>query len=205
MSKFTSNDDTKRAFNYYQPQLVLDTEIRKFKIIQGNRINLELLLNEDDHKNLLVMCQENYKSGHIQSFFRESVVDMDLVKFYVDSYLEDNQLNYPNATVLEGINYLIKLKTGQIIGILQLYSDAEGLAFGLFIDKKHSGQNYGTEAVQTAIKFVKKHTQAQMLVWGCDINNVGSATVAKKCGFVHVGDVNDEDNHVQSVFYLSLF
>ncbi|XWV26809.1 N-acetyltransferase [Tupanvirus soda lake] len=201
----SSQNNNKSMVDLFQPLLVLDSKLENYKTIQGKRINLELLLNNDDHKNFLVMCVQNYESGYIQSFFRESDVDMDLIKFYVDLYLEDNLLNYPKSKVLEGINYMIKLKTGQIIGVLQLYCCAEGLALGLFIDQKYSRQNYGTEAVNTAIEFVKKHTDIQMLVWECNITNIGSATVAKKCGFIHVGDIKDEDNHDLSVFYLNLF
>lgn len=62
---------------------------------------------------------------------------------------------------------------------------------GYFVDVKHEGQGYVTEAAQTALGFAFNHLQAHRVALECDDTNRRSYGVAERCGFVREGHVRE--------------
>ena len=58
---------------------------------------------------------------------------------------------------------------------------------GYWVRTKYMGQGFVTEAVNGITDFAFKHLQANRVEIRCDANNIRSAAVAKRCGFLLEG------------------
>ncbi len=67
---------------------------------------------------------------------------------------------------------------------------------GYFVDVRHEGQGFVTEAVRAALGFAFHHLQAQRVRLGCNDTNTRSYRVAERCGFVREGHLRQNQPHV---------
>ena len=194
-----------------------NTTLKDSTLIQGERINLELLLTDQDYKDLINLSKKNYKDDYIKSLYAEKPddIDFDHTKFLVSTKYRRNKSYGDETTRFAKLYYVIKLKcsthstcdlatrSGEIIGTFEIYGCNGGVEFGLFIDQDHSHQKYGTEALNIMIDFLKKNSSIEKIKWECDTDNKGSVGVAKNCGFVHQSDSELYKGRMSSCFCLN--
>lgn len=192
---------------------LLNINLRDAIIIKNKRIYLELLLLDDDYNNILKMCEKNYNNNHIKSFYSRPDIDLDDIQYQNEYKFIDNQFLNLDSNVFDTLLYLIKLNPdtniqdsqtdGIIIGMLEIYENhsEKCIEFGLFIDKDYARRHYGTETIRTVIKFLKKYSNVDKLVWTCGSDNIGSINVAKNCGFIHDFD-EEQYGKIESHFKL---
>lgn len=184
----------------------LKTGLIGAKQIITDRLFLELLLDTNDHKRLMILHHENLANNYIHSSFRDHPSTININSINEDLTLKyDTNRFYSNDEIeFYSIYYVIKLVNGEIIGSVDLYGDSKIVELGIFIDRNHSGKKYGTEAIQSIIEFLRKNSTIQKLKWECDINNVGSISIAQKCGFIYNGNSEIYPGRQCYVFYLNL-
>ncbi|MEZ4594730.1 MAG: GNAT family N-acetyltransferase [Chloroflexota bacterium] len=107
---------------------------------------------------------------------------------------------------------LIFLKgTETLIGSSGLHNanwDVPSFEIGYWLHSDHTGHGYITEAVNGICQFAFQHLGAQRLFIRCDSENVRSAAVARRCGFIFEGthrhDSRDHlSNALASTHYFS--
>lgn len=64
---------------------------------------------------------------------------------------------------------------------------------GYWIRTKFTGQGYASEAVNGITQFAFTHLKANRVEIHCDANNVPSAAVARRCGFLLEGTLRNDD------------
>ncbi len=80
----------------------------------------------------------------------------------------------------------VLLKTGENVGYVQLVPIDEGWEVGYHVAKRYTGLGYATEAVRAFLPAMAEKMGLED-IWGiCLADNVASARVMDKCGFVHV-------------------
>lgn len=188
------------------PYIVLTTNLNGAKLISTERLNLELLTDRTDLEQLVELGKKNLAKRHIQSLYAErpEYIDEHHVKFQMYQKFERNTGFEADDKEFSKLYYVLKLKSGEIIGTLEMYGCREGIEFGLFIDQDHSHQKFGTEALTAAIEFIKKNSSIPTAKWECNADNIGSVGVAKKCGFVHQNDWKIYEGRIASTFLLTL-
>lgn len=165
--------------------------LKDAKVIKSDRVYLELLLCEKDRDDLLDLCKKNYENDYIKSLYGENpkYIEFNYTIFHVSTKFSRNCNYKENSTKFTKLYYVVKLKTGEIIGTFEIYGSGTGcVEFGLFIDQEHSHQYYGSEVLKTAIEFLKNNSSIKTIKWDCNADNVGSIGVVKKCGFIHSAD-----------------
>lgn len=183
-----------------------DITLKEALIIKGKRIYLELLLKQEDFNNLLQLSKNNYKNDYIKTLYAEKpeYVTFSKTEFQIRTKYNRNISTQNDRKVFDRLYYTIKLQSGEIIGTLEMYSSYDAVEFGLFVDQDHSHQGYGTEALSTAIDFIRNNSNITKLKWECDRDNPGSVGVAIKCGFNHQSDSLIYSGRMASCFYLTL-
>ena len=184
----------------------LKTGLNGAKIITSPRLFMEMLLDKNDYYKLIILQRANLANNYIKSAFRDhptSVTDSSILEDLTIKYDTNRQYDHDEIEFYS-IYYVIKLITGELIGTIDLYGDTQSVEFGVFIDASHSGKNYGTEAVQSIIQFLKKNSTVRKLKWECDVGNTGSITLAQKCGFVYSNQTEIYPGRFCYVFYLNL-
>lgn len=91
-------------------------------------------------------------------------------------------------------NWLITLKdNNKIIGAINLkvYDFNESLEFNYAIDDRYKGNGYMTEALKIVRDYCLNKLKVNRLFGGCEINNIGSQKVMKKCSFVYEGTLRN--------------
>jgi RimJ/RimL family protein N-acetyltransferase len=63
---------------------------------------------------------------------------------------------------------------------------------GYFVDHRHQGKGYVTEALHAAIDFCFVHLQAHRLRINCNETNLRSWKVAERCGFKREGHLREQ-------------
>lgn len=183
----------------------LNIKISDAVFISGERIILELLTNED-YAELINLCEINLENDYIKSLYAQKpeFVDLGLIEYFISCKIVRNNKCDMSENNFDGLYYVVKLKNGKIIGALEMYDFTEGIEFGLFIDRNHSCQHYGTEVLNTIIDFIKKNSSIRKFKWDCNTDNKGSIAVAKKCGFVHRNNWMIYEGRIISTFFLEL-
>lgn len=74
--------------------------------------------------------------------------------------------------------------------------DLPEFEIGYFVDCRHEGKGYVTEAARAAIAFCFTHLHAHRLRLGCNETNVRSQQVAERCGFKREGHIRQTHSHV---------
>ena len=74
--------------------------------------------------------------------------------------------------------------------------DVRKFEIGYWVRTKFAGQGYITEAVNGITQFAFTHLKANRVEIRCDTENVRSAAVAKRCGFLLEGILRNDDHGV---------
>lgn len=69
--------------------------------------------------------------------------------------------------------------------------DVPEFAIGFFVDVRHEGQGYVTEAVRAVMGFVFEHLRAHRVRMECADTNLRSRRVAERCGMVVEGHIRE--------------
>jgi len=186
--------------------IILDVVLENAKIISGNRLYLELLLDTTDRDNLCELVKKNFKDDYIKSLYllNPDEVTVNYCEYSINKKINNNKLYTEELRQFNELYYVIKLASGEIIGTINIYGEQDHIEIGLFIDYQHAHKHYGTETIQTIIEFLKKHSATRELIWDCDANNLGSVGVALNCNFVHQKDYTLCDGTTSKIFTLSL-
>ena len=174
--------------------------------IPANRVSIDLLLDKQDYDTILGLHIKNLDNNYVQPLFKDkpSNISTETIKndlwfrFTTNLWCECDEKKFYQ------LFFVIRLKSGEVIGAVDLYGSWAGVEMGIFIDKQYSGQNYGTEAITTMITFFKENTDIIKLKWECDYDNVGSLKIAKKCGFIFSHNIETRPDKIGSVFYQDL-
>jgi RimJ/RimL family protein N-acetyltransferase len=67
--------------------------------------------------------------------------------------------------------------------------DLPEFELGYFVDCRHEGQGFGTEALRASLDFCFEHLRAHRLRLSCNETNVRSWRVAERCGFKREGHI----------------
>ncbi|MFD2043258.1 GNAT family N-acetyltransferase [Ornithinibacillus salinisoli] len=115
--------------------------------------------------------------------------------------VEDTEINIREAHVKfikrEDLRLIIIHKeTGEYIassGLHRIDWDVPKFEIGYWIDSRHSGNGYITEAVEGIMNFAFTELQAKRIEIRCDAKNVRSRAVPERLGFVLEGILKNDD------------
>ena len=97
----------------------------------------------------------------------------------------------------EYYNWLITLKDNKkVIGAIHLNVDNynESVEFNYAIDNRYQGNGYMTEALEAVKNYCLDEINVNRIFGGCEINNIASKKVMKKCNFIYEGTLK---NHLK--------
>ncbi|WP_310603218.1 GNAT family N-acetyltransferase [Anaerosporobacter sp.] len=103
---------------------------------------------------------------------------------FVDS--RPNVKRKPSHDFIWGIEY--ENKVIDIIEVFDVENDRLG-KIGYRINPKHWNKGICSEALNCVVRFVFTETSLDRLETTVDVNNIGSNSVLKKCGFIHEGSI----------------
>ncbi|NHM32684.1 GNAT family N-acetyltransferase [Neobacillus terrae] len=96
----------------------------------------------------------------------------------------------------EDLRLLVFLgETGELIassGLHRINWEVPKMEIGYWVDTRHSGKGYVTEAVKGITEFAFKELKARRLEIRCDAKNVKSRSVAERAGFTLDGILKNE-------------
>lgn len=111
----------------------------------------------------------------------------------VESFLKEAEQFWEQKTRFPWL--LLHLKTGELIGTIEMRPNGQSAELGFLIARPHWGQGYGTEAVKTVLEECFSDEQIHRVQALCDIENIGSAKVLAKAGMVHEGTLRSVGIH----------
>lgn len=191
----------------------LDISIEKSTLINGERINLEMLLNYDDYCMLLSLFKSNHLNNYLSSLYALSPdkINFELTERIVRDRLLTSIIYYYYKMEHYLILYYVIKKNEEIIGAISLFTNNnkndinnDEVEIGIFIGQEFARQGYGTEAVKLLIDFVRCNSQIKRIKWICEIDNVASINIASKCNFVYSGSGMFDDKR-SSLNYILYF
>ncbi|MFD1356749.1 GNAT family N-acetyltransferase [Fictibacillus halophilus] len=114
---------------------------------------------------------------------------------HIDQTEEDVEVNIREAHLKflkrEDLRLLVFLKeTGELIassGLHRIDWDIPKFEIGYWIDSRHAGKGYMTEAVQGITDFAVNELKARRIEIRCDTKNVRSAAIPERLGFTLEG------------------
>lgn len=71
---------------------------------------------------------------------------------------------------------------------------------GFFVDQRHEGQGFVTEAVKATLAFIFEHLQARRVSLRCDETNTRSWRVAERCGFTREAHWREDKRNPDGTF-----
>ncbi len=88
-------------------------------------------------------------------------------------------------------SYMICLKKGQAIGLLELYPrDGQSRELGFLLDKKFQGQGYMTESINCLLAEAFKDPEIKEIWAGCRSDNLRPQHLLQKLGFRQMYEVD---------------
>ncbi len=88
-------------------------------------------------------------------------------------------------------SYIICLKKGQAIGLLELYPrDGQSRELCFLLDKKYQGQGYMTESINYLLREAFKDPEIKEIWAGCRANNLRPQHLLQKLGFRQMYEVD---------------
>lgn len=93
---------------------------------------------------------------------------------------------------------LVHKESGDIIGGSGLHRiewEVPKFEIGYWLDTRHTGKGYVTEAVQAITAFAFSHLNAERVEIMCDSHNVRSAAVPRRLGFTHEATLRRDSRH----------
>ncbi|RNB89917.1 N-acetyltransferase [Brevibacillus fluminis] len=114
---------------------------------------------------------------------------------------EDVEINIREAHIQflkrEDLRLLVFLKeTGELVassGLHRIDWEVRKFEIGYWIDTRHSGKGYMTEAVEGITRFAFEHLHARRVEIRCDARNVKSRAIPERLGFVLEGILKHDD------------
>lgn len=114
---------------------------------------------------------------------------------HIDQTEEDVEVNIREAHLKflkrEDLRLLVFLKeTGELVassGLHRINWDIPKFEIGYWIDSRHAGKGYMTEAVQGITDFAVNELKARRIEIRCDTKNVRSAAIPERLGFILEG------------------
>lgn len=152
--------------------------------LSGQNIFIRLL-NVDDAEESLQLQVEN------KDFFEKYSMERSPDFYTLESTRKRLQLMADNAK--QDLDYLFGIFTNedQLIGTINLFAVMRGSiqsAFvGYFLDERHNGKGYTTEAVKLIVKYAFEELKLHRVEAGVMPHNIGSIRVLEKAGFEKEG------------------
>ena len=152
--------------------------------LSGQNIFIRLL-NVDDAEDSLQLQVEN------KEFFENYSMERSPDFYTLESTRKRLQLMAENAK--QDLDYLFGIFTNedQLIGTINLFAVMRGSiqsAFvGYFLDQRHNGKGYTTEAVKLIVKYAFEELKLHRVEAGVMPHNIGSIRVLEKAGFEKEG------------------
>lgn len=134
-----------------------------------------------DAEALLHLELEN--RGFFKNFSMERGEEFYTIKYQIDriNYFQKSSQND------QSYNFGIFKKDGTLIGTINLFQVIRGSlqsAFiGYFLDKRHNGKGYTTEAVKLLVEYAFNELKLHRIEAGVMPHNIGSIRVLEKAGF----------------------
>lgn len=156
------------------------------KTIETNRLILRRFTEDD--------AQEIYE-GYVnqEDFLYYANKEKRTLQEEIDSLKGiDEKYNNP-----EYYNWLITLKNNKkVIGAIHLNIDNynESVEFNYAIDDRYQGKGYMTEALEAVKNYCLNEIKVNRIFGGCEINNIASKKVMRKCNFIYEGTLK---NHLK--------
>lgn len=152
--------------------------------LSGENIYIRLL-NVDDAEELLQVQVEN------KDFFEKYAMKRDKDFYTLEGHQKRLQMFAENAK--QDLDYFFGIFTNEddLIGTINLFAVMRGSiqsAFvGYFLDNKHNGRGYTTEAVKLIVKYAFEELKLHRVEAGVMPRNIGSIRVLEKAGFEKEG------------------
>jgi len=201
LSVMASNEKAKQLYSKLGFQ-VYGMEENALKVNGVSYSDLHMVLHLKSKKEELIFKGEHV---YIRPFSEEDVVPLlqlqtDNRHFFEKFSMERSEDFYTVETQLKRIetyqeesnndlSYMFGIFTneGRLIGIIHLFHVLRGSlqsAFiGYFLDEKHNGRGYTTEAVKLLVEYAFKELKLHRIEAGVMPHNIGSIRVLEKSGF----------------------
>jgi RimJ/RimL family protein N-acetyltransferase len=149
-------------------------------MIQGENIYIRPFL-ADDASALLELQNENH------SFFEKFSMVRQEDFYRKESQIKKIQIYEENSRNDHAYTFGIFISDGALIGTIDLFQVLRGSlqsAFiGYFLDEKHNGKGYTTEAVKLLVEYGFNEIKLHRIEAGVMPHNIGSIRVLEKSGF----------------------
>ena len=142
-------------------------------------ISTERLTITEFNKNMAQTLHENSLDEDNRRFVPDEVFETveearEAIAALMDCYGEDDApLVYP-----------VLLKSGEVIGHVQIVPLDDEWEVGYHIAKRHTGNGYATEAIKAFLPTIMNRLGISRVLGIVDAENVASCAVLEKCGFV---------------------
>jgi [ribosomal protein S5]-alanine N-acetyltransferase len=162
----------------------MDQSIDLKQKLSGQNIYIRQL-NIDDAEDLLQLQVEN------KDFFEKYAMERSPDFYTLESQLKRLQMMDENAK--QDLDYFFGIFTNEnsLIGTINLFAVMRGFiqsAFvGYFLDQRHNGKGYTTEAVKLIVKYSFEELKLHRVEAGVMPHNIGSIRVLEKAGFEKEG------------------
>jgi ribosomal-protein-alanine N-acetyltransferase len=149
-------------------------------MIKGENIYIRQFVTADAGA-LLELLTEN------RDFFEKFSMERKKDFYTIESQFERIKIYEEDRRTEQAFNYGIYKNDGTLIGTVSLFQvirDSLQSAFiGYFLDKKHNGQGFTTEAVNLLVDYAFKELTLHRIEAGVMPHNIGSIRVLEKSGF----------------------
>ena len=167
--------------SYHDEHMVLHLKLPEGEAgFKGENIYIRPLAAEDA-VSLLQLQTDN------QRFFEKFSMGRSEKFYTVDAQLERIKIYEEDSKNDQSYMFGIFKMDGQLIGTINLFQVLRGSlqsAFiGYFLDKKHNGKGYTTEAVKLLVDYAFKELGLHRIEAGVMPHNIGSIRVLEKSGF----------------------
>jgi RimJ/RimL family protein N-acetyltransferase len=149
-------------------------------MIKGENIYIKPL-SSGDAEALLRLQTEN------RSFFERFSMERNEDYYTIESQLNKIKMNEEDRRNDQAYNFGILKNDGTLIGLINLFQVLRGSlqsAFiGYFLDEKHNGKGFTTEAVKLLVVYAFDELKLHRIEAGVMPHNIGSIRVLEKSGF----------------------
>ncbi|MFJ7725251.1 GNAT family N-acetyltransferase [Neobacillus sp. NPDC097160] len=149
-------------------------------MIKGHNVFIRPFLTEDAEA-LIDLLTEN------RNFFEKFSMERRETYYTMKSQLERIKQYEEDRRTDQAYNFGIFKNDGVLIGTINLFQVLRGSlqsAFiGYFLDQKHNGQGYTTEAVKLLVGYAFTELKLHRIEAGVMPHNIGSIRVLEKSGF----------------------
>jgi len=149
-------------------------------MIKGTNIYLRPVLTKDAEV-LLDLFMEN------RDFFEKFSMERNETFYTIEFQLERIKQYEEDSRTDQAYNFGIFKHDGTLIGTINLFQvlrgALQGAFIGYFLDKKHNGKGYTTEAVKLLVGYAFNELKLHRIEAGVMPHNIGSIRVLEKSGF----------------------